>query len=191
MLSRRGVLLGGLSAAVGVAFAGKAGATVARALTLNELVHQSRHGFVGTPVDQFGRWETVGRRSRIVTYTLVRVEAAVDGRLTPTSDVMVRTLGGAVGDIGQAVPGEALFVKGESGTMFVDEISRDLFVVTGMSQGLYPLRADAQGIRRLKAATGQLSLWGNQADAAVQRLDGRTVLEVESMVYEELSRGPR
>jgi hypothetical protein len=191
MLTRRSVLFGGLAATIGFSLEGSAQATVARALSLSELVHQSGHGFVGTPGDSFSRWETIGKRSRIVTYTSVRADYALDVRGPGTAEVMVRTLGGAVGDIGQTVPGEALLVKGEPTAVFVQAIAQDLFVVTGMAQGLYPVRPDIQGVRRLRAATGQLALFRAQADAAVVRLDGRTVAETETLVREELLRGAR
>jgi hypothetical protein len=193
MLSRRSLVLGGLATVAGVATAGRAGASVARALTLGELVHQSRHALVGTPLELFGQWETVGRRSRIVTYTLVRADHALDGQPPATSEIMVRTLGGRVGDIGQTVPGEAMLVLGRPASIFVEDLSRDLFAVTGMAQGHYPVQADDQGVKRLRAAAGLVELLGgaNLADSAVHRLDGRTVTEVEGLVAGEIQRGAR
>ena len=177
----------------GAAAARQARASVARALTLNELVHQSSHALVGTPVNLYGQWETIGRRSRIVTYTVVRTEYSVDGRPPPTPEIMIRTLGGVVGDIGQTVPGEAMLRKGRTATVFVQELSRDLFGVTGMAQGHYPVLTDAQGVKRLRAEAAMLEVVGGAApaDSAMTRLDGRTVTEVESLVYEEIKHGPR
>lgn len=193
MLSRRSLLLGGLAAVAGVATATRAKASVARALTLNELVHQSRHALVGTPFELFGQWEAVGRRSRIVTYTLLHVDYSVDGRPPSTGDIMIRTLGGRVGDIGQTVPGEAVLERDRAATVFVEELSRDLFAVTAMAQGHYPVVADGHGVKRLHAAVALLELVGGATakDSAVQRLDGRTVSEVETLVYGEIARGPQ
>jgi hypothetical protein len=160
---------------------------------LNELVHQSLYALVGTPVELFGRWETVGRRSRIVTYTLVRADYSIDGRPPGTSDVMIRSLGGRVGDIGQTVPGEAMLQRGRAATVFIEELSRDLFAVTGMAQGHYPVIADGHGVKRLRAEAGLLEFVGGAKvlDSAVHLLDGRTVTEVEGLVYAEIKRGAR
>ncbi|HVU01853.1 MAG TPA: hypothetical protein VHE30_08880 [Polyangiaceae bacterium] len=191
MLSRRSVLTGGLATAAHLALSRRAGATVARALTLNQLVHQSRHGFVGTPVDAFCRWETIGGHSRIVTYTLVRADYSFDGRPPATSDVMVRTLGGAVDDVGQVVPGEAVLDRGVATAVFLEEATRDLFVVTGMSQGSYPVRLERDGVKRLRARASQLEIVGASLESAVRRLDGRSVTETEALVAKELASGPR
>jgi hypothetical protein len=158
-----------------------------RALTLGELVQQSQHALVGTPVDTFGRWEKVGKSERIVTYTLVRADYSVDGRPPASNELMVRTLGGRVDDVGQVVPGEAVLRLQQTATLFLESLSKDLFAVTAMSQGHYPIVADDKGVRRLRARTAQLELIG-EAGSAVRRLDGRTVPEVESMVYAEIAK---
>jgi hypothetical protein len=177
----------------GVAGVGRAAASVARALTLTELVHQSRHTLIGMPLELFGRWETVGRRSRIVTYTLVRADQSLDGQPPPTKEIMIRTLGGRVGDIGQTVPGEALLSLRRPATIFVEDLSRDVFAVTAMAQGHYPVLADRQGVKRLRAEAAHLEFLGgaNAMDSAIHLLDGRTVTEVEGLVREEIKRGAR
>jgi hypothetical protein len=160
-------------------------------VTLNELVHVSQHAIVGTPVDLFGQWEMIGKRSRIVTYTLVRAEHSLDGRPPATSEVMIRTLGGVVSDIGQVVPGEAALHRGATAALFIQEASRDLFVVTGMAQGHYPLAVDASGTLRLHATKELVELVGSEDHAAIHALDGRTVAEVETLVRQEMARGAR
>src|SRR5689334_23113323 len=119
MLSRRSLLVGGVMVATGAGFSKPAGAAVVRALSLGELVHTSRVACVATPVEAFGRWESFGRAERIVTYTLVRIEHAIDGRSAPSGELMVRTLGGRVDDIGQVVPGEATLRLQETSTVFL------------------------------------------------------------------------
>jgi hypothetical protein len=181
------VLVGGLAAAALAGLSRGARASVMRALSLNELVNQSQHALVGTPLDTVGRWETVGRSERIVTYTRVRADYSVDGRPPASSELMVRTLGGRVDDIGQVVPGEAVLRLQQTATLFLEPVSRDVFCVTAMSQGHYPLVSDDKGVRRLQARTAHLELIG-EAGSAVRRLDGRTVPEVESMIYAELTK---
>ena len=191
MLSRRSLITGGLSAlAVSRVFRVRpAQATLMRAITLNELVSQSRHAIVATPGEASSRWETIGGHERIVTYTKVRVEYPLDGTAPPSSELVVRTLGGRVGDIGQIVPGEAPLRRLGTAALFLEPVATDVFAVTAMSQGHYPILADLKGAKRLRAPN--LSLRQMTSDAAGVRLDGRTVVEVEGLVYQEVARGAR
>jgi hypothetical protein len=185
MLSRRSLLLGSLFATVGVSAASRANASVARALSVSELVRTSRHALVATPVDLFAQWETIGKHRRIITYTMMRTDYSIDGRPPATRELLVRTLGGIVDGIGQVVPGEAVLRRGVTAALFISDVSKDLFAVTGMAQGHYPLVSDAKGMRRLTASRGALEVAAD-ANAAVKRLDGRSVEEVEALVYSEL-----
>lgn len=160
-----------------------------RAVTLNELVRQSQHAVVATPSDFSSRWETIGGRERIVTYTRVRIEYPLDGNAPKSNELVVRTLGGRVDDIGQIVAGEAPLRRNATAALFLEPIASGAFAVTAMSQGHYPILADDKGARRLRAHA--LSLKNLNRDAAVVRLDGRTVVEVEGLVYEEVTRGAR
>jgi hypothetical protein len=186
-ISRRAVLIGGILAAVSVAVPRRANASVMRALTLTELVQESAHVFIGTPSDAFSQWENLGGQKRIVTYNLVDVESSIDGRPPATASVMVRTLGGVSGNIGQVVPGEAPLRRGTTAAMFIEPIGESLFAVTAMSQGHYVLSHEST--RKLQADTRGLEMISPQAGAAVTSLDGRTVSEAEALVYRELTRG--
>lgn len=187
MLSRRSFIAGGLSA-LALARTHTAQATLVRAITLKELVSLSQHAVVATPGASSSRWETIGDRERIVTYTPVRVQYVLDGT-SPASEIVVRTLGGRVGDIGQLVPGEARLRKDATAALFVEPVTTDVFSVTAMAQGHYLIQADDTGTRRLRA--NRISTATLAPDAAIVRLDGRTVGEVESFVYQEVSRGAR
>jgi hypothetical protein len=169
---------------------GVAQGSVARAVGLNELVNKSRHAIVGTAIDASCKWETIGKRKRIVTYSLVRLEDSVDGRVPGTNEVLVRTLGGAIGDLGQIVHGEAMLALHEPAAVFLTDITEGVFRVTAMSQGHYPLKVERQGLKRLRAGIASLELVGIP-DGAVHRLDGRTLGEAQSLVIEELGRGIR
>ncbi|MBM4361416.1 MAG: hypothetical protein FJ104_01955 [Deltaproteobacteria bacterium] len=187
MVIGRRVMLGGLSGlAAALAMPAPAAASVAVALPLAEMVRRSRHVLVGRPIDAQSRWETVGRRSRIVTYSLVRVEQGLEDD-TPAGEVLVRSLGGAVGDIGQIVHGEAVLALGEPAAVFLSELDPSVFAVTAMSQGHFPVAADAAGVARLRAGVTSLELLA-AAGGAVQRLQGRSVPEAESLVRAERAR---
>lgn len=187
MLTRRLLLLGGTLSLLGLATPRTARATLARALPLAELLHLSRHTVVGTPLGGFSAWEEVGGRRRIVTYTTVRVDACIDGRPPLEGEFTVRTLGGTVGEIGQVVAGEARLDRGRPAALFVEDLSRDLFAVTAMAQGHFPLQPDPGGVTRLRRGASLAGLVGGK-DAAVRRLDGLTVLEAERLIATELTR---
>lgn len=180
--------MGGVAAAL--AFPRLAEGSVARAVTLSELVYRSRHVLVGTSVDAFCTWERIGSRSRIVTYSSVRVERPLDGRPPANREIVIRTLGGSIGDRGQIVHGEAVVALGERAAVFLHEIAPDVFAVTAMAQGHYPVEVGVGGVERLRSATGDLELL-NTANAAVLRLHGRTLSEVEGFLSEELAHGAR
>jgi hypothetical protein len=187
MLSRRSLLLGGLTA-LALGRTRPAHASLFLPVTLTDLVGLSQHAVVATPGVATSRWETMGGRERIVTYTPLRVESVLDGT-SPSSELMVRTLGGRVGDIGQLVPGEAPLRENTTAALFLEPVGSNLFGVTAMAQGHYQLMADGKGLRRLKA--NMISFAKTTPAAAVVRLDGRTVVEVEGLVAEEVARGAR
>jgi hypothetical protein len=185
MLSRRQVLGAlGLGCAA-MASPRVASATMARAIRLPELVGLSRFALVGTATDAYSRWETVGKTRRIVTYVRLEVTQPIDGRPPPDTSLMVRTLGGRVGDIGQLVHGEARFELGAASVVFVAPDTDGVLGITAMAQGHYPLQLDPDSIPRLSPSPNMPTLTRIDG-SAVQRLARRTVIEAEGMVSEIL-----
>jgi hypothetical protein len=185
MLSRRRALAGlGLGCA-GLVAPRWASATMARAVTLPELVGLSQFALVGMATDASSRWETVGQTRRIVTYVQVEVTQPIDGRPPPQTSVLVRTLGGRVGDIGQLVHGEARFELGAPAVVFIGPDSDGVLGITAMAQGHYPLGADPGDAVRLRASPHVPALIRVDG-SAVQRLVRRTVVEAETLVSDVL-----
>jgi hypothetical protein len=184
MLSRRQVLRALGVGCAAVASPRLASATMARAVTLPELVGLSQYALVGRATGANSRWETVGSSRRIVTYVQVEVTQPIDGRPPPDTTLFLRTLGGQVGEIGQLVHGEARFELGAQSVVFVAPDEDGVLGITAMAQGHYPLRADtATEIVRLRASPNMPSL--TRVDgSAVQRLVSKTVVEAEGLVSE-------
>lgn len=159
-------------------------ATSARPVSLRELLQRSRHALLATPTDTQTRWETAYGSRRIVTYTRVLVAQALDGRSANEREIMIRTLGGQVGHIGQVVHGEARLEMDKSSALFIDLDDEQVWRVTAMAQGHYPLRLDADGVRRLVRSPDLPELHPDAA-AAVHLLPGRTVLEAEHLLAEQ------
>lgn len=171
-----------------MALAPSANASVAYAISLEELVLQSRHALVGTPRDASAQWEYVGNSRRIVTYTRVVVEELLNDRAPADAEIMVRTLGGRVGDIAQAVPGEAELVSGKTSSLFLARASTvDALFVTAMSQGHFPMRADARGVMRLQPSP-RLPDLKNAERSAARLLGGRSVADVRELVHKALQK---
>jgi hypothetical protein len=153
-------------------------------VSLRELMQRSRHALLATPTDAESRWETAYGARRIVTYTRVVVSQALDGRSSEQSELQIRTLGGKVGHLGQVVHGEARLELDKATALFLDLDDEQVWRVTAMAQGHYPLRPDAAGVGRL-VRSPDLPQMRSDAAAAVVLLPGRTVLEVERLLAEQ------
>lgn len=150
-------------------------------MALEELVKRSAHVLRGVPLESYSEWSRFGKGRRIVTYTRVRVEDPLRDGDDPGSEVLVRTLGGVVGKIGQVVHGEAEFVVGEPCVAFLTPLREGPLGVTAMAQGHYPLRSDLKGILRLTSSP-ELAVLLNEQSSAVARLRGRTYDEAKTLI---------
>ena len=122
-------------------------ASVSVLLSLDELVAASSAVIVGTPSEHKCQWEEIGGSKRIVTYTNIKVDKAIAG--SPGTEVWVRTLGGVVDKLGQAVSGEAQLTSGTKAVLFLMKRG-DVTMVAGMAQGHYPINVDEKGVSRLR-----------------------------------------
>ncbi len=111
-------------------------AAVAVLVSLGDLVATSTYVVVATASEQRSVWEETPTGRRIVTYTRLAVDRSVAG--PPATELWVRTLGGVVEKVGQAVSGEALLTKGARSMLFLAKTDAGL-VVTARAQGHYPV----------------------------------------------------
>jgi hypothetical protein len=156
-------------------------AGVARGLPLEELVKRSAQVLRATPLEAYSEWSRFGRERRIVTYTRIRVQDPLRDGDAPESEVLVRTLGGVVGEIGQVVHGEATLIIGEPCVAFLKPMQDGVLGVTAMAQGHYPLRTDASGLFRLTSSP-ELAVLLDEKRSAVARLRGRTYDEAKTLI---------
>lgn len=154
-----------------------ADAAVSIAYTLKELVKQSPRVMLATAVERNSRWEEIAGSRRIVTYTRMAVLEDVVG--DGEGEVWVRTLGGEVGRVGQVVSGEATLAVGEKCLVFLTRSSDGVWLVTGMGQGHYPVRAatDSEPERLTFSPSVGAILPRKKAVPAHQQLVGKTVPE--------------
>jgi hypothetical protein len=180
-MNRRAFMLASLSAVPVLAFPPGAEAHTARLLTLEELTGISTFVVVATAGEHRSVWEDLPSGRRIVTYTRLAVERIIAG--APGTELWVRTLGGAVDKIGQAVPGEAQLRPGSRAMLFLAQVTGAV-VVAAMAQGHYPVVADDKGTPRLTPSpeTGMLIPRPGPVIFARERLVGSTVDEAAAMV---------
>jgi hypothetical protein len=161
------------TSALGVLVGAPAQASLARAVGVEELLGRSRHVLLGEPLDAESVWERVGQRKHIVTYTRVRTLELVAGVDPKQDELMLRTLGGRVGDVGELVHGEAILTLGERSMLFVMP-AQSALAITAMAQGHYPLTRDKAGAERLLRSPQAAELLRVDG-SAVQRLAGLDV----------------
>jgi len=99
---------------------------------MDALAEESSAACVVSPVEAKSVWEN----GRIATYTRVHVDRVIAG--AATGDVWIKTLGGAVGDVGQNVDGEAVLRAGRQSLVFLSTFEGSL-VVTARGQGQFAL----------------------------------------------------
>jgi len=166
--------------AAALAFANGAQATVARAVSLPDLVRRSTRIARATALDSFARSEDIGGARHIVTYSRMRIDDPIHGP-SGDSETLVRTLGGRVGDVGEIVHGEAELTLNQAGIVFLIADANGVEQVTAMAQGHYPLAIDAAGVPRLQLNRNMPHLLGS-ATSAVAQLAGKSFIDARSMI---------
>ncbi|HXK17783.1 MAG TPA: hypothetical protein VNG33_08270 [Polyangiaceae bacterium] len=179
-MDRRGLLRVATAGALGLLVPQQATASLSRALALTELVARSQHVVLGEPLDNYSVWEQIGQRKHIVTYTRVRALELLAGADPQQDELLVRTLGGQVGQLGELVHGEAVINLGERGVLFTMP-TQGVLVVTAMAQGHYPLARDKAGVERLQRSPEAAELI-HENGSAVQRLTGLEVAAARALL---------
>lgn len=122
-----------------------ASASVSIAVDFDMLVKDADVVAVITPGEQSSVWED----GRIYTYTKIKVDQGVAGELGAGAEVWVRTMGGVVGKIGQAVDGEPVFVKEKPSLLFMRHFKAGgLYEISARAQGQYPITIDEKSKKR-------------------------------------------
>jgi hypothetical protein len=159
---------------------GRAQASLFRGLSLAELSQASELILVATPLEASSHWETLGGHRRIVTDTRVRVEDVVARSIPADGELVVRTLGGTVGDRAALVYGEAALFLNQTSVLFMVE-REGVQRVTGMAQGHYPLFADADQALRLAQSPRAPELVG-EAEPAMHVLAGQELARARALI---------
>jgi hypothetical protein len=164
-------------------YEGRALGAVAKSLTIADLLRKSTSTVVLTAIAQRSSWVTLAGSKRIITDTEARVEELVAGVDPSASRIMLRTLGGRVGNIGQVVEGEAELSVGETSLSFLTQFEPAIYAVTAMAQGHYPVVNQAGS--RVLVANRVLPALLKRTGSAVERLAGKKLVDALALVRAE------
>lgn len=166
----------GLGLLLTIASVPQVSATSLMSLRLDELTATADHIVIGTVEAQQAHF--VAHGERIITEVRIRISRSLRGA-APGSMLVVRHLGGVVGNIGQHVFGEASFQTGEEVLLFAELRAGSIYPV-GMAQGALhvdprsrTVHADLGGAELLPrpAASGPSAVDGHSLSAVVQQID--------------------
>lgn len=137
-------------------------ASTAIALSFDDLVTMSDVVVVATAKSRTARWEG----GRIVSYTTAIVDESVGAGPKVGDAVVVRTLGGVVGDVGQKVFGEAVLPIGKQAVLFLRTLPPAIAAsaeptsksVTGMEQGVMHVALGTDKVARIAESALTLNL---------------------------------
>ncbi len=144
------------------------------------MVGYSSRIVLGVPLEGTPRYEQIGETRHIVTYTRFRVDELMHGG-PQEPEILVRTLGGRLGQLGEIVHGEAELALNQPCVMFVRIDPDGIEQVTAMAQGHYPMLADASGTLRLSASRNMAHLVGGH-DSAVAQLTGVKLADARTLI---------
>jgi hypothetical protein len=126
-----------------LAMASLAHATLIEALDMRTLVADSDHIVLGTIIRTEAHYDHL---DRIVTDATLRIEESMWGGAAENETVVVRSLGGGIGDVGMRIEGEPNFETGARVMLFAREIrSEGVLRPVGMSQGVLPVQRLSSG----------------------------------------------
>jgi hypothetical protein len=140
-------------AALSLFAASAARASLAEALSLDELVDRSEHVVHTRALRSSSRFEG----NVIVTYTTLEVLETAKGALRSGNTLEVRYLGGVVGDLGMRIEGTPHFTVGEESLVFAATLNAHMTPV-GLSQGVMPVRVERGGVRQVLPGGNGLAL---------------------------------
>jgi hypothetical protein len=130
-------------------------ASLVEALDLAALVERSDEVVLARVVSAESRFND---RGRIVTDVTMQVEETQKGARAPGAMIVVRHLGGAVGDLGMRIAGEPTFTVGETVLLFGRRaVNLDVLRPVGMSQGALRIE-ERDGERWVRSLPGDAAL---------------------------------
>jgi len=145
-------------------------ASVTEALDLIQLVRESDAVLVGRATRSESKWDS---RRRIVTDVTVEVERTMKGDATEGEHLVLRQLGGSIGELGMRVAGEPQLAVGDRAVLFGRRATGTHLRPVGMSQGVLPVRVEA-GVDMVHPGGAGLAL--------VRRVQGQVITAPPALI---------
>jgi hypothetical protein len=135
-------------------------ATSVEKFSLRDLASKSRSVVVARVTSSESRWDG----GEIYTYTTIRVSEGLKGARKGQT-IVVRQIGGQVGDLASIVPGMPSFKSGEEVVLFLSANDKAGHPwVMGLEQGKYTIASDNSGKKRVRRNTSELNLVDRGSD---------------------------
>lgn len=161
-------------------------ATVVQAIPLNELVASSEWVVVATVKQARSHYVNLGGVRRVVTESELQIHQCMNDKCA--TEMVVRSLGGSVGDLVHHVYGEALLAPGSTNLLFLRQGTDKHVRVVGRAQGEYHLVRDGHDGWLLRPSRG-LDGVRNRERSAVAALARLTLSEAWQLVSLRRTRG--
>ncbi len=152
-----------------------------RGLSLEELVQRSGFIVVLSALDSESHYEEIGGRRSIVTDTRVRVEDVLAKAAPAAQELLVRTLGGRIGGVGEIVHGQPAISAASPDVAFLKLGADGAHWFVGMAQGHYPLVGQTRAERQL-IHSAQLPEIRDYEQCAVRQLSGLKLTRATELV---------
>ncbi|HEU4522650.1 MAG TPA: hypothetical protein VFT12_11645, partial [Thermoanaerobaculia bacterium] len=136
--------------------------TSVQKFSLKELSRNSNAVVIARVASTESRWDG----GEIYTYTRVEVVDGLKGAKKGDA-IVVRQLGGQVGELASIVPGMPSFHSGEEVVLFLSRKDKAGYPwVMGLEQGKYTISSDGKGSKRVRRSSGGLNLVGSDGKGA-------------------------
>ena len=166
-------------------------ATTLVKMNLGDLTGEAEAIVSGTVTSSHSAWNE--DRSLIFTHSTLAVGSTLKGK--HKAEVVVRTHGGIVGDIGMRMIGEPELKKGDQVLLFLERDSEGRNRVVGMSQGCFRLKTGEGGQKLVSNPLSGLSLYdrakGLVVDPSSEVKQGTRLDELEKKIRALLARKDR
>jgi hypothetical protein len=148
----------GIAALIALFLSAPAFATTVTRLNMEQLVQRADLIVQGHVESVYSQWDEA--RRLVFTYISIRVDEPLKGEYRQS--VLIRQVGGTVGNIQMSIAGVPQFKSGEMAIVFLKHQDDSTFQVVGMNQGLYKIVEDFAvsnvfGVDLLDSKTGEIT----------------------------------
>jgi len=124
----------------------RANATVVQKLSDEDKTVQAQAILIGTCTSIRSEWNEEG--TKIFTYITISPQTVLKGDDIP-EELVIKSLGGVIGDIGMHADGTSVFEEGEEVLLFLRGGPRGLHKVLGLSEGKFSVKTDPDTQRKV------------------------------------------